>query len=290
MRRRSRGSADDFLGLVALLPWWAGIALAVASYLLLHRLSVAPAGPMQSGQMGAFVQQSMVAAFANIAQFLVPLLCLGGAAMSFLKRRKRKALLETVTRSDAAVALAGMSWREFELLVGEAFRLQGYAVTEQGGSGPDGGVDLVLRKGTERFVVQCKQWKAFKVSVSVVRDLFGVMAARGAAGGFVVTCGTFTADAKAFAEGRNVELIDGPALLGLIRRAKASLSSAGAAAAATMPATATATATPPRGSEHEVPGCPLCRAPMNRRTARKGANAGAQFWGCSRFPACRGTR
>lgn len=55
-----------------------------------------------------------------------------------------------------------MSWQEFELLVGEAFRLQGYEVAEIGGGGPDGGVDLVLRKDREKFLVQCKQWKAFK--------------------------------------------------------------------------------------------------------------------------------
>ena len=36
-----------------------------------------------------------------------------------------------------------MSWREFEMLVGEAFRVQGYSVVETGGSA-DGGVDVVL--------------------------------------------------------------------------------------------------------------------------------------------------
>ncbi|TVS08559.1 MAG: hypothetical protein EA417_22595 [Gammaproteobacteria bacterium] len=29
---------------------------------------------------------------------------------------------------------------------------------------------------------------------------------------------------------------------------------------------------------------------MVKRTASRGANAGKQFWGCSRYPACRGTR
>ncbi len=38
--------------------------------------------------------------------------------------------------------LNGMSWREFEMLVGEAFRLGGYTVSETGGGGADGGVDL----------------------------------------------------------------------------------------------------------------------------------------------------
>jgi ssDNA-binding Zn-finger/Zn-ribbon topoisomerase 1 len=29
---------------------------------------------------------------------------------------------------------------------------------------------------------------------------------------------------------------------------------------------------------------------MRYRTARRGARAGRPFWGCSRFPTCRGTR
>lgn len=36
--------------------------------------------------------------------------------------------------------------------------------------------------------------------------------------------------------------------------------------------------------------CPNCGASMVRRTARKGSNAGKQFWGCSKYPACKGTR
>jgi hypothetical protein len=39
------------------------------------------------------------------------------------------------------------------------------------------------KSGSEEFLVQCKQWRAFKVGVVVVRKLYGVMAAKGAAGG-----------------------------------------------------------------------------------------------------------
>jgi four helix bundle suffix protein len=38
------------------------------------------------------------------------------------------------------------------------------------------------------------------------------------------------------------------------------------------------------------PPCPLCNSPMKQRTARKGANAGKSFLGCSKYPDCRGTR
>ena len=38
------------------------------------------------------------------------------------------------------------------------------------------------------------------------------------------------------------------------------------------------------------PPCPVCDASMTLRTARQGRNAGGQFWGCSRYPDCKGTR
>ncbi len=39
-----------------------------------------------------------------------------------------------------------------------------------------------------------------------------------------------------------------------------------------------------------TPTCPTCGAVMKQRTARRGQNAGSQFWGCSRYPECNGTR
>ena len=39
-----------------------------------------------------------------------------------------------------------------------------------------------------------------------------------------------------------------------------------------------------------TPDCPTCGASMVRRVAKKGGNAGETFWGCTRFPQCRGTR
>ena len=33
--------------------------------------------------------------------------------------------------------------------------------------------------------------------------------------------------------------------------------------------------------------CPKCGAAMVRRVAKRGENAGNEFWGCSAFPKCR---
>lgn len=36
------------------------------------------------------------------------------------------------------------------------------------------------------------------------------------------------------------------------------------------------------------PLCPRCASPMVKRLAKSGENAGKEFWGCTKFPACRG--
>lgn len=38
-RRRRTSPAEDLMDVVAMLPWWAGVALAVVSYLVLHRMA-----------------------------------------------------------------------------------------------------------------------------------------------------------------------------------------------------------------------------------------------------------
>ena len=98
-----------------------------------------------------------------------------------------------------------------------------------------------------------------------------------------MTSGRFTDDAISFASGRNVTLVDGPKLLGLIRQARA---------CAGQPAARTDAAKAPRptADSGQATICPLCAKSMVRRTAKRGANAGGEFWGCTGYPACRGTR
>jgi restriction system protein len=283
-RREKTGPAEDLMDLVAMLPWWAGVALAALLYLVLHRVaSQEVVVAVKPGEMGTMITQSLWKTLATFGQYLLPLICMTGAGMSAWRRRERRKLITDVGQNKAANVLDGISWREFEMLVGEAFRLQGYQVVETGRGGPDGGVDLVLSKHTEKFFVQCKQWKAFKVGVEVVRELYGVMAAKGATGGFVVTSGRFTEEATRFASGRNLKLIDGPLLHGLIRQAKNAKGQTPERETdqPPMPAMVDPTTTPE---------CPTCTKPMVKRTAKRGAKVGSEFWGCTAYPACRGTR
>ena len=45
-----------------------------------------------------------------------------------------------------------------------------------------------------------------------------------------------------------------------------------------------------QAQEQGAPQCPLCGKPMIKRTIKRGSKAGRQFWGCSSYPECQGTR
>ncbi len=261
-----------------MLPWWVGVLLALVAYLVPHHYATAEvAAGVPGAKLGANVVGQIGKTLAMFGQYLLPFAYIVGAGLSVYGRQQRKALFTDVQTSSSVSALNDMNWQEFELLVGEAFRRKGYAVAENGGGGADGGVDLVLKKDGEKFLVQCKQWKARMVGVSIIRELYGVMAAEGAAGGFVVTSGIFSNDVKSFAEGRNVELIGGADLMALIKN---------------IPLPQTSSITPQRKATNAVvfadPICPNCGSAMVKRKAKQGANAGNMFWGCNSYPKCRG--
>lgn len=284
MGRRSDGALEDIFRIALALPWWAGVALAIVVFVLLHAVAeMAVVAPTAPGAMGDLAARSVYVSLAKIGQWVVPAALLLGAAGSAIQQKKRAGLHAQVASAGQA-AIDGMSWRDFELVVGEAFRRRGFSVVETDGGGADGGVDLVLANGREKYLVQCKHWRASSVGVTVVRELYGVMAAKGASGGFVVTAGHFSAEARAFADGRHIELIDGPKLTAMIRNVPRNDVSSATAGQSPQ------TMQPPVANGANGMTCPRCGSPMVKRIAKKGNNAGKAFWGCSAFPRCREIR
>jgi len=45
-----------------------------------------------------------------------------------------------------------------------------------------------------------------------------------------------------------------------------------------------------KSTEENAPTCPVCGKPMIKRVAKKGINSGKEFWSCSGYPECNGTR
>lgn len=111
----------------------------------------------------------------------------------------------------------------------------------------------------------------------MVRELLGVVSSERAGFGIVVTSGNFTRAAFEFAKSNPISLIDGMQLARMIQDVQSHPRPSADNAKVTS-----ATVT--------IPTCPDCGSPMMVRKARRGTRAGSEFWGCSSYPRCRGTR
>ena len=270
MARRS-GLLDDMFDIAASLPWKLSLVIAVAGYFGFHYLANMPvAQPGAVNDLANHTGRQLIRVLSLFLQFVVPGVFILGAFFSFLRQRRQAKLHAEVAAGGDRSALEAISWSDFEVLTAEVFRRKGFAVERRGGNGADGGIDLQMWHGKDKYLVQCKQWKSAKVGVNVVRELFGVMSAEGAVGGFVVASGDFTKDAQKFAEGRSIELVSTDLMLRLVQQ--------------TLDDSAETAST--RGT----PSCPSCGSEMILRSATRGTMAGSDFWGCSRYPSCRGTR
>jgi restriction system protein len=111
---------------------------------------------------------------------------------------------------DPAVVKA-MNGRELERLIGDAFTARGFTVTGFGG-GSERAAELALIKNGERYLVQLKHWRKHEVGALAIRELGAAMLAAAARGGYVISAGRFTREARELALERRIQLIDGDAL------------------------------------------------------------------------------
>jgi restriction system protein len=250
-------------------PWWVSILISVFVFVFLKFIVphyatgiFAPLGAMESAlaPIGAIL-------------FLIP------GAVSILNSGRKRKMLNNQTSLDS---IRQLSWKEFEELLGEAFRRHGYSIKENAESGPDGGIDLTIKRKSRVYLVQCKQYRVFKVDVRVVREMLGLVTAHGAQGAIIATSGVFTREAADFAEGKSIELIDGNKLVKMIRLLQSG-SNAPDEQDTTILSSRELGSTPPTVDALQ---CPRCSGRLVKRVATRGVKAGSAFWGCSNYPHC----
>lgn len=317
MGRRRSNTARDIVEVVAALPWWVGVALAVVAYVALHWIAATPVTPPRSGQSaGGFATSALIHAFAAAGQYAFPLLLLAAAAVSALSKSRRRGheappaksagprAREPLVRSDPPAGVVGgrddlyeiwksvgrtaaprpdrwslellraIDWKRFEEVCAEYFRVCGFDASTQS-HGPDGGIDITLRAPSNRAsienIVQCKQWSR-PVGPKPLRELLGVMTAKGVPRGTFVTASMFNADADRFANENRIHLIDGAGLLTRILERS--------------PADQERLLKVATEGDYLTPSCPNCGTKLVRRENKKDQSA---FWGCTGFPKCRYT-
>jgi len=89
-RRRKTSPLEDWFDLVAMLPWWAGVLLALVSYAFLNGVATGESSASDPGRIGSAMVQSLFQMLATVGQYVVPMICLGGAAASAIARLKRR--------------------------------------------------------------------------------------------------------------------------------------------------------------------------------------------------------
>lgn len=270
MRRRSKPNLFD---LASAMPWQ--VSLLIGAILFVALMWVAPVlaerieNPISRSMYTAIATHSLpVFAWILLAVFSI------GALVSFVERRKRSHLF--ATRTDLA-AIRELDWREFEMLIGEAFRQRGYRVTESGLGGPDGGVDLVLHRNGKKTLVQCKHWRNRQIPVATIREMFGLLQHYGADSVSVICTGTFSEDARRFAVGKPIDLIGDDRLVQLIQQGRGLSSEPVPAATPSGPSTSNTASVQP------------CGACGSKLVVRKNRRSGSEFLGCSNYPKCRFT-
>jgi restriction system protein len=145
----------------------------------------------------------------NVAGVLLGFVVILAWSLSILQASARRHLLDWTTD------LRLLSSSEFEWLVGELMRREGWYVTETGREGePDGNIDLRAVRDGQTQLVQCKRWESRTVGVNEVRKLGGTLMREGLSGasGTLVTLSSFSQQAIAEAREIGVELVDGRAL------------------------------------------------------------------------------
>lgn len=111
-----------------------------------------------------------------------------------------------------------LSGIQFENVCQNLIEHMGFSVETTKASG-DGGIDLIAYNHepvlSGKYIIQCKRYSG-SVGEPIIRDLYGVITSERANKGILMTTGHFTKSAISFAEGKQIELIDGAKLNGLL--------------------------------------------------------------------------
>ena len=133
---------------------------------------------------------------------------------------KNRSLLK---RNRTLKRLKRLTWENFELLTMELFSVIGWKVLGNEKKGADGGVDIWMQKSNfmhkdTSAIVQCKRYEDAKVTIKVVREMYGLMHEYNVDKVYIVTTSRFTKECYNFVEGKNITLINGSNLVKIIER------------------------------------------------------------------------
>jgi len=121
------------------------------------------------------------------------------------------------TPATSADALARLGWHDFEHLLAEHYRDQGWRVEYHAPPASlkhlGSSLDFRLHRGNETVIVQCKHWDTVEVQLAEVNELLSTMLNEAATRCVLVTRGRFSPEARAVPRRQpRLQLVDGDVL------------------------------------------------------------------------------
>lgn len=162
-----------------------------------------------------------------------------------------------------------MDGLQFEHYLKALFKELGYKSEVTKGSN-DFGADLIIKKDSEKTVIQAKRYKYKNhVSIDAVQQIYTAIPYYKANSGWIITNSQYTKSAEKLASVTNVKLIDRYKLVNFINEIKPSITP-----------TEVKKIIQPKARK-----CPECKNDLIIRRSK----AGNEFFGCSNYPTCKHT-
>lgn len=183
-------SPNSLFAILLRSSWWIGFAIS-AGFVAISK-ALLPADYFVFGALGS-------------APFLVI-----GCITAWRQLRSPSAKRVAATLS----AIREMPWSTFSGAIEDGFRRDGHAVAPH--TGP--AADFELTKNGRVTLVNCKRWKAVRTGIEPLRELIKARDACDAHDCIYVAIGEITDNARKFAAGNGVRILQGAELAGLMPR------------------------------------------------------------------------
>ncbi len=199
---------------------------------------------------------------------IVFLLCLLGLVFLITRIIKKKRIEKAMVTDN----YDSMPGEEFEYFCADILRGNGFKDVEVTKASGDHGIDVLAKKDGVKYAIQCKRYSK-PVGNKAVQEAYSGKDIYKADIAVVMSNMDFTSQAIEDAKKLNVELWDRDKIYSLQKAGKVEVEAKVKAEV-----------------EDENLICPKCGGHLVLRTAKKGANAGSQFYGCSNYPNCKYTQ
>ncbi len=205
---------------------------------------------------------------AVIACVFIFLICLLVAAFAISRILKRKRIDKAMVTDD----YDKMSGEDFEYFCADILRGNGFKDVEVTKASGDHGIDVLAKKDGIKYAIQCKRYSK-PVGNKAVQEAYSGKDIYKADVAVVMSNMDFTAQAIEDAQKLKVELWDRNKIYSLQNKSTVEIQTQNKTK-----------------EEKDDLICPKCGGTLIVRTAKKGPNAGSQFYGCSNYPNCKYTR